>query len=171
VKYDEESDSETRTDIGFIEVWRIEGTRAIDDGLDIVEICDDIERELYEYALSVYKNGCIDDELVEMPRSQDVLVLHRIEINKEFQGRKLGILISQKIIAYLGYTCGAILIRPCPMQYSDVSKEKGWKEKYFSDKFNVTKAEGTKNLKKYWKRVNPYIKNANGFGIICIPQG
>jgi hypothetical protein len=60
--------------------------------LDIVEICDDIEQELFEYASAIYKDGYIDDKLIEMPRSNDILILHRIEIEKNYQGKKFGII-------------------------------------------------------------------------------
>jgi hypothetical protein len=156
--------------IGFIEVWYVQGQRAYDNGLDIVEICDNIEQELFEYASSVYKDGYLDDKLIEVPRTNDILILHRIEIDKQFQGRKFGILISRKVIDYLGYNCGAVLIRPYPIQYSDISKKDNWMEKYYSDKFVGTNLACIKKLNSYWKKINKNIIKTNRKDIICIPQ-
>lgn len=105
-----------------------------------------------------------------MPKSNDILVLHRIEIHKDYQGKNFGILISRKIIDYLGYNCGAILIRPMPMQYSTVSEENNWMEKYFSEKFKVEKSAAQKKLMKYWKKINPGFKRSNSEDIIYMPQ-
>ena len=156
--------------IGYIEVWKVDGSRAFDNNLDIVDICDSIERELYEYSLAIYKDRHIDDELVELPRSNDILILHRIEINKKYQGRNFGIIISKKIIEYLGYNCGAILIRPCPTQFSDISKKDNWMDNYYSERFSGAKSEGIKKLTKHWKKISPHIKTSNSKDILYIPQ-
>jgi hypothetical protein len=165
-----EDDTEHEENIGYIEIWHVDGTRALDNHLDIVNICDSIERELYEYSLAIYKDGYIDRKLVEMPRSNDILILHRIEINKKYQGRNFGIIISKKVIEYLGYNCGAILIRPCPIQFSDISEKDNWMDNYYSERFSSEESEGIRKLKKYWKKINPYIKVSNRKDIIYIPQ-
>jgi hypothetical protein len=169
-KKSDENDSVDETDIGFIEIWYIEGQRAHDNNLDIVEICDDIERELFEYASAIYKDGYIDDKLIEIPRSNDILILHRIEIEKNYQGKNFGIIISRKIIDYIGYNCGAILIRPSPIQYSSISEKHNWKERYFSEKFNIEKSSCTKKLTNYWKKINQNIRRSNSKDILYIPQ-
>jgi hypothetical protein len=168
-KYNE-GDTEYEENIGYIEIWHVDGTRAFDNDLDIVDICDSIERELYEYLLAIYKDGYIDKKLVEMPRSNDILILHRIEINKKYQGRNFGIIISKKMIDYLGYNCGAILIRPCPIQFSDISKKDNWMNNYYSERFSIEKDESIKKLKKYWGKIAPCIKVSNRKDIIYIPQ-
>jgi hypothetical protein len=157
-------------DIGFIEIWYVNGTRAFDNNLDIVDICDSHERELYEYASAIYKDRCIDSKLVEMPRTHDILILHRIEIDKEYQGNKYGILISQNIIKHFGYNCGAILIRPSPIQFSDISKNDNWRKKYYSEKFSLDEEESRIKLSNYWKRIHKRIRNSNRKDIIYIPQ-
>ena len=169
-EYNDTNDTEFEETIGYIEIWKVDGTRAINNHLDIIDICDSIEQELYEYASAIYKDGFIDEKLVEMPRSNDILILHRIEINKKYQGRKFGIIISEKIIEYLGYNCGAILIRPCPTQFSDISKKNNWMDSYFSEKFSNKKSEGIKKLTQYWKKINSYTKPSNRKDIIYIPQ-
>ena len=169
-KYNDMDNTEFEKTIGYIEVWKLDGTRAINNHLDIIDICNSIEQELYEYSSAIYEDGFIDEKLVEMPRSNDILILHRIEINKKYQGRKFGIIISQKIIEYLRYNCGAILIRPCPTKFSDISKENNWMDSYFSENFSNKKSEGIKKLTQYWKKIDPYTKLSNRKDIIYIPQ-
>jgi hypothetical protein len=167
---DEDYQIDKESTIGFIEIWYIHGTRAFDNDLDIVDICDSHTQELYDYASSIYKNGYIDSKLVEMPRSNDILVLHRIEINKEYQGKKYGILISQNIIKHFGYNCGAVLICPAPLQFSDISKHDNWMEKYYSEKFSSVEEDGRKKLLNYWKKIDRGIKKTNRKNIIFIAQ-
>jgi hypothetical protein len=167
---DENHETKKQYNLGFVEIWHIDGARAIDDGLDIVDICDSHEQELYEYVSAIYEDGFIDCKLVEMPRSNDILVLHRIEIVKKYQGRRYGILISQNLIKHFGYNCGAILIRPAPLQFSDISKNSDWKERYFSEKFSMHKEESTKKLLNYWKKIDKKIEKSNMNDILYIPQ-
>jgi hypothetical protein len=162
--------TEYEENIGYIEIWYVDGNRAFNNDLDIVDVCDSIERELYEYSLAIYKDGYIDEKLVETPRSNDILILHRIEINKKYQGRNFGIEISKKVIEYLGYNCGAILIRPCPIQFSDISRKDNWMDNYYSERFSIEKDKSIKKLKKYWEKITPYIKISNRKDIIYIPQ-
>lgn len=165
-----DGDTDYEEIIGYIEIWYVDGARAIDNGLDIVDVCDSIEGDLYEYSSAIYANGYIDENLVEMPRSNDILILHRIEIKKEYQGRNFGIIITRKIIEYLGYNCGAILIKPCPLQFSDIDKKDNWMDKYCSEKFSDEKNEGINKLTKYWKKITPNIKLSNSKDILYIPQ-
>jgi hypothetical protein len=157
-------------DVGFIEIWHLDGSRAIDNHLDIVDICDAHEQELYDYASAIYEDGYIDSKLVKMPRSNDVLILHKIEIDKKYQGRKYGILISKNIIKHFGYNCGAILIRPAPIQFSDAGKNSNWLKRYYSEKFSLGKEKSTEKLLNYWKKVDRKIKKSNIENIIYISQ-
>jgi hypothetical protein len=95
-----------------------------------------------------------------MPRSNDILVLHRIEIDKKYQGKKYG-LISRNIIRHFGYSCGAILIRPSPIKFSDISKTDNWMEKYYSEKFSLDKEESRRKLSNYWRKIDKRTRKSN----------
>jgi len=166
----DEEYNETENKIGYLEFWFLEGDRAYYDKINIVDYCDSIEQELYEYSKAIYKNGYIDEDLIEIPLSNNILILHRIEILKEYQGRELGILISKKIIQYFGYNCGGILIKPSPIQYSDISKKNNWMEKYISKDFVKGKKSATSKLLNYWKKIDENIIKSNDKSILLIPH-
>ena len=139
--------------LGYVEVWHIDGSRAIDNRLDIVDICDSIEQELYEYASAIYTDGYIEESLVPTPRTNDVLVLHRIEIDKKYRGKKYGLIIANRILISLGYNCGAILIKPSPIQFSEISEDDIWQEKYDTTMFTQDRKEAHENLFRYWEKL------------------
>lgn len=164
----EEIGEETTEKIGYIEVWYIEGSRAIDNGLDIVDLCDSVDQELYEYANSIYVDGFIDKAICAVPLSNDILVLHRIEIDKRFRGKSYGLAISKTICERLGYNCGAILVRPGPLQFSEISEKPEWQEKYDTSIYSSDKKVATSKLKKYWAKLG--LCKTNDRTIYCIPQ-
>jgi hypothetical protein len=47
-------------------------------------------------------------------------------INKEYQGQGVGLLICRKVIEWLGYNCGAVLIRSYPTQFTIGSENEDW---------------------------------------------
>lgn len=168
VGYEGESDEGKAEKIGYVEVWHIEGSRAYDNGLDIVELCDVADQELYDYARSIYASGTIDDAICETPLSQDILVLHRMEIDKRFRGKGYGLAIAKGICERLGYHCGAILIKPAPLQFSEISKKPGWQEKYDTSEYPSDEKTATAKLQKYWAKLG--LRKTNDPTIWCIPQ-
>jgi hypothetical protein len=168
VKWNEKTETHGRDRIGHVVVWYLDGTRAIDNRLDIVDICDAVAQEQYDYARSIYINGFIDPKICEVPRSNDVLILHLIEIDPKYRGHKYGLVTSQKICDYLGYNCGAILLRPLPLQFSPISQQEGWQERYNTSVFPSSRKESTKRLSAYWKKLGLHATNDKT--ILCIPQ-
>ncbi len=106
----EESGDEV--EIGQIELWYIDGSRAADNTLDIADVCDSLGQEEYEYASAVYTGGSIDALIKEAPFSNDVLVVHALELQSEYQGQGLEARIVRKIGQTLGYHCAAVVFRP-----------------------------------------------------------
>lgn len=155
-------------EIGEIELWYIDGSRAIDNGLDIVAICDSIGPEEYEYASSIYKDSFINETIVEQPMSQDVLVLHSISILPEYRGNRYGILVTRKIMETIGYHCGAVLFKPAPLQFSLQAEDKEWKERMAMDQFSSEKKVATEKLLSYWKTFE--IRSTKNPEIYCIIQ-
>ena len=98
--------------IAEIEVWYIDGSRAADNGLDIVDVCDSMTQAEYEYALAVYTEGSVDSSIVEDPVYNDVLVIHTLALTSDFQGLGLEVQIIRKIADTLGYHCAAIAFDP-----------------------------------------------------------
>ena len=105
-------DGSEQTHIGEIEVWYIDGSRAADNGLDIVDVCDAMSQAEYEYASAVYTDGTIDALIMEDPFYNDVLVIHALALTTDFQGLGLEARIIRKIADTLGYHCAAIVFDP-----------------------------------------------------------
>ncbi|GAI73447.1 unnamed protein product, partial [marine sediment metagenome] len=148
-----DGESNGKTEIGELEIWHIDGTRAYDNNLDIVDVCDSIGQEEYEYANSIYEDGYLKSDLVEMPVSNDVLVLHKIAIYPNFRGNKHGLTVTKKIIEVMGYNCGAILIRPTPLQFSLISENEEWTERMQMSNFEQDESVAKKRLTKYWLKL------------------
>ena len=105
-------DGEEPKQIGEIEVWYIDGSRAADNGHDIVDVCDSMTQAEYEYASAVYTDGSVDTSIVEEPFYNDVLVIHVLALTTDFQGLGLEARIIRKIADTLGYHCAAIVFDP-----------------------------------------------------------
>jgi hypothetical protein len=98
--------------IGEIEVWYIDGSRAADNAFDIVDVCDSMTQGEYEYASAIYTEGSVDASIVEDPFYNDVLVIHALALTNDFRGLGLEAKIIRKIADTLGYHCAAIVFDP-----------------------------------------------------------
>lgn len=138
--------------IGEIEVWHIDGARAIDNNLDIVDVCDSISQDTYDYAVSVYTDGELDRKIVgdDIILSDNVLVLHSISILPAYRGNGYGKAITRKLIETIGHGCGAVLLRPAPLQFSR-AEDAEWMESMQMSRFPKDEKAATDKLFRYWK--------------------
>ena len=147
-------EEEKRTEIGEIEVWYIDGSRAQRDNLDIVELCDSMTQDEYDYAECIYTDGELDHTIVEDSFFQDVMVLHKIAILPEYRGCKYGLKVAEKIIEAMGNQCGAILLRPSPLQFLSWSSDDAeWVKKMHMEEFSQDEQHALKKLTEYWKNL------------------
>ena len=153
--------------IGEIEVWHIDGVRATDNKLDIVDVCDSIGQDAYEYAASVYADGELDRGIVgeDAIISDDVLVLHSIAILRAYRGRGYGLAIGRKLIETIGYGCGAVLLRPAPLQFSR-AEDAEWMKNMQMYEFTQGRREATDRLFKYWMGLR--LRRTKHSGIYCV---
>ena len=148
-------ETEKRTEIGEIELFYIDGTRALDNGLNIVDVCDSVGQEVYEYATAVYVDGVLDTEIVGETFSNDVLALHTIAILPEFRGREYGLRVTKKIVETVGNQCGAVVLRPSPMQFLSVrAANVEWMERLKMEEFDRDQDTAAKRLVTYWQKLN-----------------
>ena len=159
-------ESEQTVEIGEIEVWYIDGSRASDNRLDIVDVCDSLGQEEYEYAAAIFTDGALDTSIVEYPTSNDVLVLHSIAILPRYRGRKYGLRVTQKMVATIGYHCGAILLRPAPLQFSAKAENTEWMDRMGMSAFSTDRHTATKKLVNYWKVLD--LISTNDSSIYCV---
>ena len=108
----QDENGERQKQIGEIEVWYMDGSRAADNGLDIVDVCDSMTQAEYAYVLAIYTEGSVDLSIVEEPFYNDVLVIHALALTTDFQGLGLEARIIRKIGDTLGYHCAAIVFDP-----------------------------------------------------------
>lgn len=106
----DESDKEV--EIGEIELWYIDGSRAVENELDIVDVCDSLAQAEYEYASAVYTNGKVDIASCEETFSNDVLVVHALLLHPEYQGQGLEARIVWKVAQTIGHHCTAVVLDP-----------------------------------------------------------
>ena len=102
-----EDKSVEKIEIGEMDLYYIDGSRALENGLDIIDVCDSVGQEVYEYASALNKNGALVTEIVDEFFSNDALSLHSISILPAFRGPKYGLRVIRKIAVTVGYQCGA----------------------------------------------------------------
>jgi len=98
-----DGETEQRAQIGETELYYIRGMCALENGLHIVDVCDSIGQEVYEYAASVYVDDVLDSGVVGESFSNDLPALHSIAILPNYRGRRNGLRVTRKIVETIGY--------------------------------------------------------------------
>ena len=155
-------------EIGEIELWYIDGSRAIDNGLNIVDVCDSIGQEEHDYADAIYSENRIDEAIIQEPMSNDVLVFHSISILPEYRGKQYGLRVTRKIIETIGYHCGAVLLRPTPLQFSLRNNDTEWTERMNMQAFTTDEQTATEKLIQYWNAFE--LRPTKNPPILCVVQ-
>lgn len=96
--------------VGRVELRYIHGSRAMENGFDIVDVCDALGQDEYDYAWSVYTNGTIDASIAEAPIYNDVLVVHELSVEPKYHGLGIEEQVVRKIAATIGYHTAAIIL-------------------------------------------------------------
>ncbi len=105
-------DSDEEVEIGQIELWYMDGSRAVDNGLDIADVCDSLGQVEADYAAAVCTVGTVDAFIVDGAFSNDVLVIHSLELSAEWQGQETEARIIREIGQTIGYHCAAVVLIP-----------------------------------------------------------
>ena len=96
--------------VGRIELWYIDGSRAMENGFDIVDICDSLGQDQYHYAWALYTDGTIDASIAEAPIYNDVLVAHELTVEKKYRDLGIETQVIRKIAVTIGYHTAAIIL-------------------------------------------------------------
>ena len=163
-----EGEQEETVEIGVVEVLYLDGSRAQENDLDIVAVCDFLGQAEYEFADSVYTDGELEYSIVENPISQDVLVLYGIAILPEYRGREYGLKTTEKIIETMGRKCGAVLLRTAPMQFSAQSDNEEWMQRMGMEQFSQNEQKAQMKLTEYLLRLG--IRSTKSEEIYCIAR-
>jgi len=100
---------ETEVKIGEMELIYFDGSRAVDNGLDILDVADSVGVEEYRYAKAVYAGGVLDQDLVAEPMSNDLLAVSAVTILPDYRGHDYGTRLVRNIVETVGYHCGAVV--------------------------------------------------------------
>lgn len=146
---------EEETEIGRVELIYYDGSRAIDFGLDIVDIADSFRQAEYEYAQSMYTEGMLNQELISYKMSNDLLAIRSVSILPEYRSRNYGVRIVHKIAETVGYHCGAVVID------SGVLAEAGIETEGEPDNLKALELRPTKNPMIY--RINRWDDEINNY--------
>jgi hypothetical protein len=164
----EYAETEQEVEIGEIELFFVDGTRALDNGLDIVDVCDSMGQDQYDYAAAVYSDGVLDSEIVADSIFNDVLALHTISILPQYRGHQHGLLATRKIIEALGSHCGAVVLNSPPQQFSGQAEDKAWVDRMGMTAFENDLQAATKRLTDYWRALD--LRSTKDPSIFCITQ-
>ena len=147
------NEDETESEIGEVEFRIIDGSRAFNNHINIIELCDSYTQDEYDYAKSIYKDGMINEELIEMTLSQNVLALHTLAILPEYRGHGYGLCIAEKIFESFGSHCAAMVLKPMPLQLTSLNSDENWNQKYQLNAFSLSEDEALKKVTQYWKKL------------------
>jgi len=130
---------EEKTEIGRVELIYYNGSRAIDHSIDIVDVADSLGQPEFEYARVMYTKGSLDDELLSVAMSNDLLAIRSVSILPKYQGRDYGIRVVRKLAETIGYHCGAVVMD------ADVLSEAGIEAGGAPDNPNALELHPTEN--------------------------
>ncbi len=103
---------EEEVQIGSVELIYFSGSRAVDHGLDIVDVSDSVGQEEYEYARSVYSGGVLDPGIVGDAMSNDLLAVHAVSFSPEHRVDTYQSHVIREVAQTVGYHCGAVVVKP-----------------------------------------------------------
>jgi len=148
-----EDNGDLQKEIGKVEFWKIDGGRALNEGLDIVDICDSIDQETYDYTNSIYTDGHIEEKFSDDYYKSEILVLQLLVLKSKYRGRKIGLDILKKIIEIHADENTVVLLQPVPLQFSPMINKSNEFKDYDLNNFPLDKKEAFIKLIKYWKKL------------------
>ena len=101
---------EEKTEIGHVELIYYNGSRAIDHSIDTVDVADSLGQPEFEYARVMYTDGFLDEELLSVAMSNDLLAVRSVSIAPEYWSRDYGLRVVRKMAETIGYRCAAVVL-------------------------------------------------------------
>ena len=101
---------EEKTEIGQVKLIYYNGSRAIDHSIDIVDVADSLGQAEFEYARVMYTEGFLDEELMSVAMSNDLLAVRSVSILPKYRSRGYGLRVVRKLAETIGYRCAAVVM-------------------------------------------------------------
>lgn len=166
---DPDEDDQLEIVVGSIEAFYVRLGLASEAGIDYFDVLD-ARSETAEFAelLDPEEDDAWDpvvEKHLDFIVDLDVLVLHDIHIEPEYRGRGLGLVAARAVIDVFASSCGLILFRPFPIQFSGY-KDEDWPNPEGLTDPDAAFAAAERKLRRYWARLGAkQVPNTDIFGI------
>ena len=127
---------------------------AVNAGVDIVDIADSIDEDLFQYCNALFAPGTaseVREEVVEQfdePLGNRMLMLHLAKVLPEYRGKRLALVAAHKIIEQFGD--GLVVAKAQPLQHHKGFNDE--KEMAY-DTFESARDAAVKRLTRHWCRL------------------
>lgn len=139
---------------GTFDFYVVNVSLAINRGVDIVDVADSIDQDLYNYCEALFEPETVAElreevvEQFEYPAGSRLLILHLAKVLPEHRGRHLALVTAQKIIEQFGD--GLVIAKAQPLQHHErFSDEKAM----CYETFEPVPASALKRLERHWRRL------------------
>ncbi len=121
---DHHADDPAPAAVGRFQGYVIQATRALNDGVDLLDHCDAHSQDIYQYATTFYdEQGMLKDALEEVFESagdgQDLLIIDEIALTPAHRGQLVGLRTLRRLVQLLGSGCGFATTIVFPLQFQD----------------------------------------------------
>ncbi|NHJ86470.1 MAG: hypothetical protein FK734_13480 [Asgard group archaeon] len=169
--YSEKNDEEEYVRIGSIEFWFLLIAKAANQNLSIVEAMDMINQDSYDYAFCAFNmenDIIVRDREGEFHEKPETLILHKMELFKEYQNKGYGAEIAKSLIDRYRERCNLVLLMPAPQQFKQ-QNNKEWLEKYNNENFSQNQSKALERLTNHWKTLG-FLPTLNNPDILYLIQ-
>ena len=145
---------EQETVAGTFDFYVANVSLAINSGVDIVDVADSIDEDLYQYCNALFEPGTLSqvrEEVVEQfeyPLGNRMLMLHLAKVLPEHRGKHLALVAAHKIIQQFGD--GLVVAKAQPLQHHDGFNDE--KEMAY-ETFEPARGAALKRLRRHWQRL------------------
>jgi len=112
------------TDVGRAELFSARVQDGLEAGQPLFSLCDyaqatyDCGEAIFDFNLEEFRPK-ICRLFNNIPPTLNFLLIHRMEIEPEYRGKGVGLVVLLKVIKKWGRGCALAVIKPFPLQYED----------------------------------------------------
>jgi GNAT superfamily N-acetyltransferase len=144
--------------LGELGLYLIRVGNAVNDGISLRDVFD-VRQETMDAGNAVYDarfrdyNAAIQKIFEDAYCSEDILLLHRLEIHPFARGQKLGLAVLIKAIEDWSSGCSLVLMKPFPLQFEvNARNSKNWESLALGD-FPQKEKQAFQQLRSYYSQL------------------